>query len=138
MSKSYVIDASIGFSWVHPHQATEETDRLLDSLEEGAVVVVPFIWFLEVANALLVAVRRKKLTGQERLSALNHLKRLKLTVDTESPGIAFGTLSELAETHVLSIYDASYLELALRRQLPLASRDGALCKAAKRCGVSLL
>lgn len=138
MSQSFVADASVAFAWVHPHQATEETDMLLDSLLEGAVVVVPSLWFLEVANALLVAVRRKKMTKHERTSALNYLKRLKMTVDTDGPGFAFDMLSELAETHHLSIYDASYLELALRRGLPLSSRDQPLRAAAKRCQVRLL
>lgn len=138
MSRSFVIDASVGFAWVHPHQATTETDKLLDSLGRGTLVIVPSLWSLEVANALLVAVRRKKMTAQERTSALEYLRCLNITIDSEGSALAFSTLSALAETYDLSIYDACYLELALRRRVPLGSRDAPLCAAAKQCGIRLV
>lgn len=138
MSEGFVIDASVGFAWLHPAQATPETEKLLEQVGNGAQVVVPSLWFIEIANSLLVLQRRKKLTTDERKSALDTLGALNLTVDEESAREAFRKVSELAEKHGLTVYDAVYLELALRRKLPLASRDEALRQAAKRCGLKTL
>lgn len=135
MSQAFVIDASVGFAWLHPTQATPETEKLLEQVGNGAQVVVPSLWFIEIANSLLVLQRRKKLTPDERKSALETLGALNLTVDEESAREAFRKVSELAEKHGLTAYDAVYLELALRRKLPLASRDEALRQAAKHCGL---
>lgn len=138
MTGAFVVDASVGFAWVYPSQASAETDALLDHIEAGAIVVAPGLWFLEIANGLLAAQRRKLLTGSERKSALEMLSRLRVTVDEDSSHAAFHKTSTLAEKYRLSVYDAAYLEVALRRQLALGSRDGALRSAAKRSGVKLL
>lgn len=138
MSAGWVIDSSVGMAWVHHDQATPETEKLLTEVEAGATVVVPGLWFLEIANGLLVLQRCKKLTGAERKSALDTLAGMNLTVDEEAPHVAFHRTSDLAEKHGLSIYDATYLEVALRRKLALASRDTALREAAKRCGLKML
>ena len=101
-------------------------------------MVVPSLWFLEIANSLIVLERRRKLTREERRIALATLSKLNLIVDEESRHAAFSTTSELAEKYELSVYDASYLELAIRRKLPLASRDTSLNAAAKKVGVKVL
>ena len=138
MTEAFVMDASVGFAWVYPSQASAATDALLEDVAAGATLVAPALWFLEVANGLLSAQRRKLLTGSERKSALELLSGLRITIDDESGHAAFRTTSTLAEKHGLSVYDAAYLEVALRRQLPLGSRDGALRSAAKRSGVKVL
>jgi predicted nucleic acid-binding protein len=138
LSVNFVIDSSVGFAWIHPAQATLETERLLESIEAGATVVVPDLWFLEVANGLLVLQRRKKITAADRKSALETLLALNLTVDADGGKAAFNETSDLAEMHGLTIYDAAYLELALRRKLPLASRDHSLVAAARNSGVKVL
>ena len=138
MSKGWVIDSSVGFGWIHADQATPETDRLLAELESGGVMVVPAFWFLEIANTVLSLQRRRKMTREERKYALATLSRMNLTIDVESGNAAFHKISELAEEYGLSIYDAVYLEVALRRGLALASRDRALVSAAKKCGVQVL
>ena len=138
MSASFIVDASVGFAWVYPGQATPETDHLLDEVAAGAAVVVPALWFLEVANVLLIAQRRHRLTAIQRKAALQQLTALHFTVDEEGARHAFGKTSELAEKHGLTIYDAAYLEVALRRSLPLASRDEALRSATRRCGIKSL
>jgi predicted nucleic acid-binding protein len=138
MSSSWVIDASIGFAWVHPDQATTETERLLQEIEAGTRVVVPMLWYLEVANGLLVLQRRRKLTSKERRLAMETLSGLNLIADDESYRAAFRKTSELAEKYGLSVYDAVYLETAMRRRLPLASCDQALLAAARRCGIKTL
>lgn len=138
MNRRWVIDASLGLAWVLPNQATPATDALLQELKQGVVLVVPGLWFQEMANALLVLERRKKLTGEERQEALATLRKLYIVADTEGAALALDRISELAQAHGLSVYDATYLELALRERLPLGTRDTALHQAAKRCRVSLL
>ena len=135
MNADFVVDASIAFAWVLPNQASPEAEALLERIEAGAGAVVPTLWFLEVANGLLVAQRRKKVTAQERLLALRRLLALALTVDEDDARDVFGRTSTLAEQQGLSVYDAAYLELALRRDLPLGTRDRALRSAAERSGV---
>lgn len=137
MKPAFVADASVAVAWVHPAQATTETDAMLDEVADGAVLEVPALWSLEVANALLVLVRRGKLDDDERQIGLGWLKGLPLRIDADAATLAFSRLSELADRHDLSIYDATYLELAQRRKLSLACKDGPLRKAAKRAGVRL-
>ena len=138
MSNPFVIDCSIAIGWVHPSQATELTRRLLEQAKEGSTIFVPSLWHLEVANALLVAVRRKLMSDVERQTALALLSQLRLSVDDETPRQAFSKISELAAQHSLSAYDAAYLELSQRKSLPLGSRDEPLRSAARKCGVRLL
>jgi predicted nucleic acid-binding protein len=135
LSASFIVDASVGFAWVYHGQATAETDQWLKAVAAGATVIVPALWFLEMANVLLMAQRRHRLTAMQRKAAMEQLTALQLKVDEEGTQNAFGKTSDLAETHGLTIYDATYLELALRRSLPLASRDEALRKAARQCGL---
>ena len=135
MRAGFIVDASVGFAWVHPSQATLETDRWLNAVAAGARVIVPSLWFLEMANVLLMAQRRHRLTAMQRKAALEKLAAMQFTVDEAAGRIAFGKVSELAEKYGLTIYDATYLELALRRSLPLASRDETLRSAARGCGL---
>ncbi len=134
----FVADASVGAAWLVSSQSDSETDRLLNEVEAGAGVHVPALWLLEIANTLLVLRRRGRL--DEKGYAQSHLDLLDLhpRVDEEDHRVTLGKVSQLAEQHGLSIYDAVYLELALRRALPLASRDAALNKAAKAAGVRTL
>lgn len=138
MSTRWVVDASLALSWVHPHQATDKTDALLQRLKDGVNLVVPALWFLEVANALLVLERRRRIRGDERREALAALQALNLTTDSSETVLTFGRVSDLAEKHKLSVYDATYLELALREHLPLGTTDAALRQAARAARVKLL
>jgi predicted nucleic acid-binding protein len=97
--------------------------------------MVPVIWFAETANALLVLERRKKLTRGERAKALSRLGDLNILPDEDGHRFVFSSVSELASKRGLSVYDASYLELAVRRGLPFASRDEAVKAAAEKCGL---
>jgi predicted nucleic acid-binding protein len=110
---------------------------MLDAIAEGATLEVPGLWPLEVAHALIVLVRRRKLTGHDRHAALGWLRGLRLRIDHEAPTLAWSRLSELAAAHRLSVYDAAYLELAHRRKLPLGCKDGVLRQAAVHAGVAL-
>jgi predicted nucleic acid-binding protein len=137
MSEPFVADSSIGIGWVHASQSTELTKRLLEEAKLGTAIYVPALWHLEVANALLVAVRRKLLTESQRQLALTLLSQLRVIVDDETSRLAFSAISELAAKHSLSVHDAAYLELARRKSLSLGSRDAALCSAAKSAGIRL-
>ena len=108
---------------------------MLEAIASGATLEVPAIWPVEVANALTVLVRRRKLTDDERRTAVSLLRGLPVTVDSDMAALAFTTLSDLAAVYNLSVYDAAYLELAKRRRLVLACKDGPLRVAARRCGV---
>ena len=138
MSDGFIADSSVGVAWAVHSQASDASDQLLEEVAAGTPVIVPALWPFEVANSLLVLLRRKKLRAEEREQALAALARLPLVLDEDGPRLALGRISELAAEHGLSVYDATYLELAVRRKLPLASRDGALCKAAQSCRVKLL
>ena len=137
MIRAFVADASVAVGWVHPEQATSDTAAMLDAIAEGAILEVPALWPLEVANALTVLVCRRKLTEDERQTALGWLRILPLRVDHEMSSLAFSRLSELATMYQLSVYDAAYLELAQRRKLVLGCNDGPLQKAARRCDVGI-
>jgi predicted nucleic acid-binding protein len=138
MSEGFIADSSVGVAWAVHSQASEATNGLLDRVAAGTPLVVPTLWPFEVAHSLLVLLRRKKILAEDRDRALGALARLPLVVDDEGPRLALGRISGLAAEHGLSVYDATYLELAVRRKLPLASRDEALCKAAQGCRVRLL
>lgn len=137
MTQAFVADASVAVGWVHPSQSTVQTAAMLEAIAEGATVEVPCLWPSEVANALTVLMRRRKLTPEERQTGLAWLRSLRVRVDDESASLAFTRLAELATTYGLSVYDAAYLELAERRKLVLGCNDGALQEAAKRSGVPL-
>ena len=135
MRRVFVADASLAVAWVHPGQATSQTDAMLDAIADGATLEVPALWPLEVANALLVLVRRRKITEDERQAGVGWLRGLPVRIDQDGAALAFSRLSDLAVAHDLSVYDAAYLELALRRQFPLGCKDGPLRRAAARAGV---
>jgi predicted nucleic acid-binding protein len=138
MTGGFIADSSVGVAWAVHSQASDATDALLDQVAAGTPLIVPALWPFEIANLLLVLLRRKKILAPERVRALEALARLPFRVDDEGPRLALGCISELAADHGLSAYDSAYLELAVRRKLPLASRDEALCKAAQSCRVKLL
>jgi len=132
----FVADASVAIAWVHPGQATASTQSMLEAIAEGAVFEVPSLWLLEVANVLLVLRRRGRVTERERRLAAEHVLMLPHVVDGDGTSLAFTRLSELAAKYRLSVYDAAYLELAMRRDLPLATKDGPLSNAARKARVA--
>jgi predicted nucleic acid-binding protein len=138
VSDPFVADSSVGIAWIHPSQANELTKNLLEEAKNGAAIYVPALWHLEIANALLVAVRRKLLSEAQRQTGLTLLSQLRIIIDDETNRLAFSTISEMAAKHSLSAYDAAYLELARRKSLPLATRDEPLKGAAKKLGIKLL
>lgn len=130
-----VLDASVTVAWAF--QAPDPAHPILRRLLEDDALV-PDIWPPEVANGLLVAVRRGILTREQRALFLNRLHRLPIVVETTGGERTFGTILAMAEQHDLTVYDASYLELARRESCPLATDDAALRKAAAGLGLEVI
>lgn len=104
--------------------------------KEGAIV--PSLWSLEIGNVLLMSERKMRITLEQRQKALHILTELPIIVDTMTSNNAWLETMELAERYNLTLYDASYLELSLRRSLPLATFDKQIKKAAELSGVCII
>lgn len=131
------IDASLTLQWF----LEDEADRgysltVLQQLSEDSAVV-PLLWFYEVGNGLTMACRRKRITYEQATGYLARVRRLPISADAADPALIL-TLPDLARAYELTNYDAAYLELALRRNIPLATTDEALRRAAKKAGVGLV
>ena len=135
---NFVVDSSFALAWVLQDETTPETDQALDSLGQGAKAFTPALWRWEVANALLMVEQRKRATITEINSHLALLRSLPIELDETAHDQAWTATFSLARKHKLTSYDASYLELALRRVLPLATLDAELAVAAKLENVALL
>jgi len=137
MKEDFVIDNSVVMSWCFKDETNQYTDAILDRLE-NVTAYVPAIWPLEVGNVLLTAERKKRLSASDSYRFIALLNALPIIVEQEPPERMLSEILNLAREHKLSSYDASYLDLAIRKRLPFASTDGHLINAAKRCGVSIL
>jgi len=131
-----VVDSSVAVAWCFPDEQGPYPQSVLDSLATVGAVV-PSLWALEVANALLMGERRKRSTPDETLKSVQFLDSLPITQDDATRAHAFGHTLHLARAHNLSAYNAAYLELAMRRGLPLATLDDRLKTAAVTVGVPL-
>jgi predicted nucleic acid-binding protein len=131
----FVIDASVTMAWCFADEATAATESLLDQFSADEAVV-PAVWPLEVANVLLVAERRRRLTEAQASRFLDLLQQLPISVDEDPTDLA--AVVAAGRRHELSSYDASYLVLAERTGAPLATLDRRLADAASRAGVRLL
>lgn len=134
---SLVLDCSITLAWVYSDETTEPIRRVFELLRPSGAWV-PGLWRLEVANVLEMGVRRKRHDAAFRDATLADLAQLPIQVDAETDQHAWGATLHLAERHQLTLYDAAYLELALRRNLPLATLDEDLRQAANTEKVRLL
>lgn len=130
---SFVLDNSIALAWCFEDEQTGPVMNLLDRITETGAFA-PSLWPLEALNGLLVAERKKLIQAGMRHRYADFLRDLPIRVDAETADKAWTATVELAERHRLSLYDAAYLELALRRNLPLATLDQDLAKAAKALG----
>jgi len=133
----FVIDASAALAWFLAGEATPDTTRLLKSLDNDQAFA-PALWPTEVANGLLIAARRGRSTVHEATAHLFDLMTLPVRVEPAPDAIVLGIIIDLAHSHRLTTYDSSYLELALRHRLPLASLDEELRAASRREGIDLL
>jgi predicted nucleic acid-binding protein len=127
-----VVDASVAAAWLLPDDATPYTEAALAATSRGAIWV-PALWLLEIGNLLLSAHRRRRISDAKRRELVAAASDLRLRVDREP--VSMVELDLLASRHGLSAYGAAYLELALRRGLPMATLDGTLRAAMAAAGV---
>lgn len=133
-----VLDCSVTLSWILEEDLMSEKAESVLLMLEKKQAKVPSIWSLEVANVLCSAERQKKLTALEVAEFKEFLSALPIQVDSETSQKAMGSIYMLAKTENLTVYDAAYLEIAMRENCPLATFDKALKNAAKRQGVLLV
>ncbi len=131
----FVVDASVTLAWCFEDEATPETEGVLDLLAEDSAVV-PALWELEVANVLLLAERRGRLTEAQSARFMTLLQQLPILIDAVSVDMA--AVLATGRRHGLTAYDAAYLVLAEHEGLPLATGDAKLRKAAKAVGVPVI
>ena len=134
---SMVLDASITFAAYHDDEVTPLIAAVVKDAARFGAWAPPF-WKVEIANILQLQVRKKRYDTEERDRILLTIAKLDVSIDMDSPDFLWSATLNLAHRHTLTVYDAIYLELALRRNLPLASLDRDLRNAGTREGVRLL
>ncbi|MBW1810331.1 MAG: type II toxin-antitoxin system VapC family toxin [Deltaproteobacteria bacterium] len=136
MAKRIVVDNSVVMTWCFEDEASKYSDQVLESLTR-IEALVPSIWPLEVANVLVLAERRGRIgrAGASRFVEL--LRALPIEIEVELPERVFSETMQLARDTGLTSYDASYLDLAIREGLPLATLDKAIRRAARKTGLEV-
>jgi len=134
---TFVVDSSVALTWCFAEERTPATAALLDWVSESGAHA-PSLWPLEVLNALLMSEKRKRIDSGKRKELIAQLRTLPIRLDMETCSQAWDYANGLAERHHLTLYDAAYLELAQRLELPLATLDAELRNAASAAGVPLL
>jgi predicted nucleic acid-binding protein len=137
MTQRFVVDNSVTLAWVIDDEINESSEKLFDLAQTNGVVV-PLLWKIENANTLLICEKRARIKQSQLESAIARYALLNIEIDPHTLTHIWGKTLDLARQYNLTVYDATYLELALRRNLPLASDDKDLRKAAAAAGVQLL
>jgi len=136
MEGGFVLDTSVTMSWCFEDEANAYADAVLESLIH-VKALAPAAWPLEISNVLAVAERCGRIDKAGSVRFINLLMQLPIMVEVETPQRVFGEILTLAREYHLSSYDASYLDLAMREGIPLATQDRRLQAAAKQTGVTL-
>jgi predicted nucleic acid-binding protein len=135
----FVLDASVAVAWVAGTPIAPYAVSVQSYMASGWRAIVPSLWQLEVANALLMIERRKSLTAVDADRGLLDLERfLATSAEVDQSASPMRQLADMARTYQLTVYDAAYLGLAKRESLPLATLDKSLRTAAAKAGVALL
>ena len=132
----FVLDCSVSAAWCLQEAGSETAEKIL-GLMSGADVLVPSLWLVEMANVLVVAQRRGRISPADAVRAENLLRVLPIRIDPVRHD-DLSRLRAIAVEHGLTAYDAGYLEIAMRNRLPLATLDKGLRRAANKAGVELL
>ena len=135
--QEFVLDGSVTMAWYFKDEMNDYANAVRDGLDQNQAVV-PSLWPLEVANAVVMGERRKRSTPAQAATWLSFLSALPIVIDGETSARAWGDTLGLARAYSLSAYDAAYLELAMRRGVQLATLDDKLKAAAAAAGVPLL
>lgn len=134
---SLVLDSSVALTWCFEDEHTSATLDLLDQIVETGAMA-PSLWPLEILNGLAMAERRARLDASRRHQLAGFLRDLPINLDPETASQAWTATALLAERYRLTLYDAAYLELAQRLDLPLATLDQELRVAGGALGLTLL
>ncbi|MGH8729484.1 MAG: type II toxin-antitoxin system VapC family toxin [Burkholderiales bacterium] len=129
---AFVADNSVVLAWFVRSQSTAYSERMLGRVAREPVHV-PIVWPLEFSNALRQLERRRKIKPAATEAILGGVDALALHIDSSPPSQR--RLLDLARQYDLSVYDASYLELAIRHSFKLAAQDGPLAAAAVKAGL---
>lgn len=133
-----VLDASVALAWLVDKPGSPYAIRVQNSFDAGARGLVPALWYLEMANGLVVATRRKDLTPEDADQGLEFIEQMLVyAIEPDADPVSVRNVFVTARTHQLSAYDAAYLDLARREGLPLATLDQRLRAAAKTARVEL-
>jgi predicted nucleic acid-binding protein len=133
----FVVDASASMAWCFKEERSDASVALLRRCQRNGFLV-PALWFLECSNTLLLAEKHGRLHASAVSESIGFLGSLAPTIDADVPLRAFDSTLRIARNFSLTTYDATYLELAIRMRLSLATRDGALERAARSAGVELI
>ena len=136
--KALVLDGSTTLGFLMKDEREPQALSALTAIESGTPAYAPAHWCVEVANGLITAERRKRASQAEITEALNLVRELPIIVDDETCQRVGSESAALARQYGLTLYDAAYLELAMRLGASLATSDHALIKAAKSAGVPVL
>ncbi|MGA2655139.1 MAG: type II toxin-antitoxin system VapC family toxin [Gammaproteobacteria bacterium] len=131
----FVLDCSVTMAWLFSDEMNSYSESILNTLQKNNSALVPGLWVWEVSNVLLVGQRRSRITRAQASGFWEILKSLPINVDEQSVSHAHDLTYQLAHEHHLSAYDAAYLEIALRKQIPIASLDKKLINIAKKTGI---
>jgi predicted nucleic acid-binding protein len=134
---SFVVDNSVALAWCFEDEQSPPVMALLDRVAASGAVA-PQLWPIEALNGLLTAERRGRIDAARRHRLAGFLSDLPIVIDDETASRIWRTTAQLAERHRLTAYDATYLELAMRLGLSLATRDTDLAAAAQSMGIHLL
>lgn len=137
MNAAFVIDCSVAIAWLFDDEATPQTAALLDRMS-AATALVPALWFFEVTNVLALAERKGRVTSRQSDAFIADLGKLDIERDDDAADRAFTHLLSSCRAYHLTAYDAIYLDLAVRRSLPLATLDEDLRKVAGKLRVPLV
>ena len=133
-----VLDASVALAWTLPDEGSARAERFLARISPESVLWVPALWWYEIANALTMAQRRRRMTEADCARAVALYGMLPIGTDLDLNPAALSRFCILARQHSLSAYDAAYLELAQRRGVGIATLDRGLTLVARRAGLQVL
>jgi predicted nucleic acid-binding protein len=132
---SYVLDSSFCGAFIMPDEESQKVTHFFESLTEDGVIYVPHLFWFEISNLLTTAIKRKRISPADVNSLLELLPQSKFNTDHSFGGDYSKSVTALAVKYRLSSYDASYLELAIRKNAALGTLDGNLSKAGAEAGL---
>lgn len=133
---SFILDASVTVAWAFTNETSTFAEGVFDRVGSDSALV-PSVWWLEVMNTLLVGERRNRLTRSQSAHFVEVLESLPIALEPGSGRAVPSRLLSFSRDLGPTVYDACYVDLALRRDLPLATLDDRMRAAAHRAGVHL-